>query len=533
MRISILQPDRTQPSTQMPSVAACGPLRSTVSCASTMPATERDAAHSRAIDALKFRCTLQAPFTQLRSRDTARESALQQAFDIVDRTSFAQRSRSAHLSAYVRACFGLCSESSDREFRAFQALALELSRNTGPRWRQRTVTRSSVDLAVRLYVNVVGPDHAFIDGALEPAGFIGFLSRHTAIDARTLATAIGGDYLRTVRAVEWRDGLDSNPESQPLTGRVVRLNGATLPIAAPRAPAPTLTPQLWRHVARFAPQADIPSLSAIDSTARTALAQTGREIRLFSRAKQALNLADVRWFLDPLTHADDARHDAIRNASADTRTALLRALAARLVAIDDSREALQAFQLIIEAVDTLRPSHRHVPLHELANAFLWGKAQQRRSDLMLFLCDITGRGYILQIPDKIASRQLFDRLIKAPTDVLEDRQQLRLQQHFSRFESPDWMYTDEHQLALKLIMDRIDQLPETTRAAPLVTVFAAVWRRAVMDTWRVRRMNAEQATHADTPDMHPFLAWLRRTAETIPERYRTVLPQPERKRADT
>ncbi len=498
-----------------------------------MPATERDAAHSRAIDALQFRCTLQAPLTQLRSRDTARESALQQAFDIVDRTSFAQRSRSAHLSAYARACFGLCSESSDREFRAFQALALELSRNTGPRWRQRTVTRSSVDLAVRLYVNVVGPDHAFVDGALEPTGFIGFLAHHTAIDARTLATAIGPDYLRAIRVVESRDRLDGNPESQPLTGRAVRLNGATLTIAAPRAPAPPLTSQLWRHVARFVPQEDIPSLSAIDSTARTAFAQTGREIRLLSRAKQAASLADVRWFLDPLIQPEDAQHDAIRNASADTRTALLRVLSARLVAIEDRHEALQTFQLIVEAVDALPPSHRHAPLHELANAFLWGKAQQRRSDLVLLLCEITGRGYIFQIPDKVASRQLFDRLIKAPTDVLEDREQLRLQQHFSRFESPDWMYTDEHQLALKLIMDCIDQLPETTRAAPLVTLFAAVWRRAVIDTWRVRGIHTEQATRADTPDMHPFLAWLRRTAETIPERYRTVIPQPGRKRADT
>lgn len=533
MRISIFQTERTHSYARTPSVTDGGLPQSTVSCASTMPETVHHAAHSRAIDALGFRRTLQAPLAELRSRDTARASALQQAFGIVDRTSFAERSRSVHLSAYVKACFGLCSESSDREFRPFQALALELSRNAGPRWRHRTVTRSSVDLAVRLYVNVVGPDHAFANGALERTGFIGFLARHTGIDARTLGTAIGRDYLRSIRVIESRDGLDGNLESQPLTGRVVRLNGAPVPIDAPRAHAPTLTSQLWRHVARFVSQEDIPSLSAIDPTARTTFAQTAREIRLFFRAKQTSSLADVRWFLDPLVQPDDARDDAIRDASADTRTGLLRVLAARLVAIDDRHDALQAFQLIIEAADALPPSDRHAPLHELANAFLWGKAQQRRSDLVLFLCEITGRRYTLHIPDKIASRQLFDRLVKAPTDVLEDKEQLRLQHHFSRFESPDWMYTDEHQLALKLIIDRIDQLPETTRASPLVTLYAAVWRRAVIDTWQVQGMHAEQAAGLDMPDMNPYLAWLRRTADTIPERYRTVFPQPTRTRADT
>lgn len=343
MRISILPTERTHSSARTPSVTDGGPPQSTVSCASTVPETEHPAAHSRAIDALGFRRTLQAPLAELRSRDTARASALQQAFGIVDRTSFAERSRSVHLSAYVKACFGLCSESSDREFRAFQALALELSRNTGPRWRHRTVTRSSVDLAVRLYVNVVGPDHAFANGALERTGFIGFLARHTGIDARTLATAIGRDYLRSVRLVESRDRLNGNPESQPLTGRVVRLNGAAVPIDAPRAHVPTLTSQLWRHIARFVSQEDIPSLSAIDSTARTTFAQTAREIRLFSRAKQTSSLADVRWILDPLFQPDDARHEAIRDASADTRTGLLRVLAARLVAIDDRHDALQAW----------------------------------------------------------------------------------------------------------------------------------------------------------------------------------------------
>jgi hypothetical protein len=194
-----------------------------------------------------------------------------------------------------------------------------------------------------LYVNVVGPDHAFANGALERTGFIGFLARHTGIDARTLATAIGRDYLRSVCLVEFRDRLNGNPESQPLTGRVVRLNGAAVPIDAPRAHVPTLTSQLWRHIARFVSQEDIPSLSAIDSTARTTFAQTAREIRLFSRAKQTSSLADVRWILDPLFQPDDARHEAIRDASADTRTGLLRVLAARLVAIDDRHDALQAW----------------------------------------------------------------------------------------------------------------------------------------------------------------------------------------------
>jgi len=215
MRISILQPDRTRSSARAPTVADHRPLQSSVSCASTMPETERHAAHSRAIDGLGFRRTLQAPLAQLRSRDAARESALQQAFGIVDRTSFAERSRSADLSAYVKACFGLCTESTDREFRAFQALALELSRNTGPRWRHRTVTRSSVDLAVRLYVNIVGPAHAFANGALERTRFISFLARHTGIDARTLATAIG-------RASHSREGLSGSTAQPSLSTRRAR-----------------------------------------------------------------------------------------------------------------------------------------------------------------------------------------------------------------------------------------------------------------------------------------------------------------------
>ncbi|MFP3588686.1 hypothetical protein SCB29_34450, partial [Paraburkholderia sp. SIMBA_055] len=230
---------------------------------------------------------------------------------------------------------------------------------------------------------------------------------------------------------------------------------------------------------------------------------------------------------------DDARHEAIRDASADTRTEFLRVLAARLVAIDDRHDALQAFQLIIEAADALPLSHRHLPLHELANTFLWGKAQQRRSDLVLFLCEITGRRYILQIPDKIASRQLFDRLVKAPTDVLEDKEQLRLQYHFSRFEPLGWMYSDEYGLALKLIIDRIDQLPATSRAAPLATLYAAVWRQAVIDSWKAQRVHTGRAAEPDMPDMNPYIAWLRRTADTIPERHRTVFPHPTRTRANT
>ncbi|MFP3588645.1 IS3 family transposase, partial [Paraburkholderia sp. SIMBA_055] len=70
--------------------------------------------------------------------------------------------------------------------------------------------------------------------------------------------------------------------------------------------------------------------------------QVPMTIRLLSRAKGAASLADVRRILDPLFQPDDARHEAIRDASADTRTEFLRVLAACLVAIDDRHDALQA-----------------------------------------------------------------------------------------------------------------------------------------------------------------------------------------------
>jgi hypothetical protein len=490
----------------------------------TLFKAEPHATQDRMIGNLAFRRTLQVPLAQPRSQEKSRESMMREACGIINRTSFAERSRSADLSAYVKACFGLCDESTDESFKPFQALALELSKNTGSRWTYQKVTRSSIDLAVKLYISVVGAERAFFRGQFNRKDFVEFVARHTGMDARTVAGAITPNYLHVI-SLERSHAGPATPTGISLRRRV-SLNGGTIVVEAARPHAPALSQELWARVARFLSTDDIPSLSIVDATTRSVLGKTGREQRLIARAQRANQLADVQWFYDPLVASDIKARDAIRDASVIVQCELLCALARRLVSFADRQECLKAYSLITDTIRTLPPAHQHVPLQELANLFLWGKTMPERSDLGMFLSEVTGRRYVLGMPDSETSKQLFDGLLKASTEVTERSEIARLSHYFNRFEPIEWMHVDKHRLALKVIIDDVEKLPEKTRAAPLATLYAAVWRQVVVDAWRKQATHVSVEAHLSATDLEPFIDWLRNAAKSIPSAHRTPFARP-------